>query len=323
MIRHLSFFYEAWDAAKELSLSTKRNRIYFFVDAIMCRLKYGCLVRQYVKGGFYKMKSFERCDMLTDHLEERFIKKINNSQYIPLLQNKKEFNNYFTPFVKRKWLDIKSTSFEDFKNFCLNKDRIVVKPVSLLQGKGIYLIDFNNKETKIHEAYNTLIGKDVIIEECINQHPKLCLNNSSVNTIRVITMIDRNGNCVFLKTLLRAGVGESVVDNFCAGGIIYGIDINKGCVNTPGFDLNYKQYTTHPNSDIYMLGFSIPNWDKVLDICKDAALSIPQCRLVGWDVAVRHDNNVELIEGNHDPDYEFFDFFGEPRGFNKIIKSLI
>lgn len=36
---------------------------------------------------------------------------------------------------------------------------------------------------------------------------------------------------------------------------------------------------------------------------------LPQCRFIGWDIAIT-DDGIELIEGNHNPDYELMEFFG-------------
>lgn len=48
---------------------------------------------------------------------------------------------------------------------------------------------------------------------------------------------------------------------------------------------------------------------------------LPQCRFIGWDIAIT-DNGIELIEGNHNPDYELIEFFGT-RGWYAKIKEWI
>ena len=68
-----------------------------------------------------------------------------------------------------------------------------------------------------------------------------------------------------------------------------------------------------------MVGQKLPNWDILLDVVKSAHESIPECRYIGWDVAIT-ENGVVLIEANHDPDYELYESLGK-NGFWKIIKE--
>lgn len=70
-----------------------------------------------------------------------------------------------------------------------------------------------------------------------------------------------------------------------------------------------------------MLGRKIPHWDEVVAISKRAAECLPEIRFIGWDVAIGEDG-VQLIEGNHNPDYELMEFFGS-RGYYEIIKKYI
>ena len=51
-------------------------------------------------------------------------------------------------------------------------------------------------------------------------------------------------------------------------------------------------------------GFKIPNWDKAKEMCVSASLSLPNIRFAGWDVAIRNDGVLEIIEGNHAPDFD-------------------
>ena len=77
----------------------------------------------------------------------------------------------------------------------------------------------------------------------------------------------------------------------------------------------------HPGTDIVMLGYRIPNWDKVIEGSEKAAEMLPQIRIIGWDVAITEDG-IELIEGNHNPDYELFEFLGSTGYYSKIKSAL-
>ena len=169
------------------------------------------------------------------------------------------------------------------------------------------------------QTYNEYKKEDVLLEELIDQHPRMFFNNGSVNTVRIMSILDVHGNCHILKTILRAGVGNCVVDNYAAGGCIYAVDKESGIVESRGKSQKGVENIIHPNSDIIMLGYRLPNWDKLQTMISDAHKSIPQCRYIGWDVAITKDG-VELVEGNHKPDYEFLEFLGETQWWSTIKK---
>jgi hypothetical protein len=68
-----------------------------------------------------------------------------------------------------------------------------------------------------------------------------------------------------------------------------------------------------------MLGFKVPNWHIAIDSVIKAAEKLPQCRLIGWDVAIT-ENGPLLIEGNHEPDLCLIEFVGN-HGYKNIIRE--
>lgn len=166
-----------------------------------------------------------------------------------------------------------------------------------------------------------LKGTPVMIEEILQQHPKMVFGNTSVNTVRVNTLLDNNGKGHIINCVLRAGVGDSVVDNYCSGGAIYPVDIEFGVITGKGKSRCGDDHMVHPGTNIMMLGYQVPNWQILKKEIVCAAERLQTLRLVGWDVALT-DNGIALIEGNHNPDYEFFEFIGEGKSL-KIIKNLI
>lgn len=67
-----------------------------------------------------------------------------------------------------------------------------------------------------------------------------------------------------------------------------------------------------------MIGRRIPNWNKVIELAKQSAKKLPQVRFIGWDIAVLK-NDVELVEGNHNPDLELLEFIGTRCHYKKIM----
>ena len=164
---------------------------------------------------------------------------------------------------------------------------------------------------------------DLLLEECITQHPSMSFNNTSVNTIRVYSVLDRQGKAHILKAVLRAGVGDSVVDNFHSGGVIYPVNIEHGFIEASGVRrLDRKEVIIHPGTDIIMLGFKIPHWEQLIETVKMMAESLPQVRYIGWDMVITPEG-VDMIEANDNADHALFGRIGCEKLFLKELKSLV
>ena len=188
-----------------------------------------------------------------------------------------------------------------------------------MQGIGIekvYVTD--NTDLKI--LYEELKRKNVLLEEIVQSNPNVVFNNKSLNTIRVYTVLDKNGKPQIIKTILRVGIGDSVVDNFHAGGVIYNVDIESGRIINAGYNRDGLHFY-HPGSDIFMLGYQLPNWNELIAYVKELVLVIPECKIIGWDVALTT-KGLDVIEGNHDPDSELIELFGGEGRYYEICKLL-
>ena len=283
-----------------------------WLDSVWAFIRYGCTIRQYVDGGFYKYSSFERKKIITCRKFYKILRMMNKTDDVKFLEHKDLFNVRFHPFVHRKWLAAKDMEMQAFADMCLPLQGLIVKPLGGTEGHGIYAIDSSDLASlkQIEQQFDALKGKNVIIEQLIHQHPRMVFNNHSVNTLRVITVMRRNSNVVtVVKAVLRAGVGNSVVDNYHQGGCCYEVDLKSGRVCSLGVSTQTKQVMFHPGTDVCILGYEIPNWKQVLDGVRDAHLILPQCRYISWDVAVT-ESGVELIEGNHNGDYDMLEFVG-------------
>ena len=211
----------------------------------------------------------------------------------------------------------KEISTDVFFSFISDNDRIIVKPTNSTKGIGIYEL---NKNKTNDELSKELLGKEYILEECIVQHPKMSFGNDSVNTLRVITILDSHGEVHIIKVCLRVGVGNTIVDNFSAGGIAYPINLKYGRIEGPGSNKKMEQIYVHPEGNQFMVGLEIPYWEQVIELTKRAAQKLPQVRFIGWDVAITANGPV-LIEGNTRPGAFLIEFIGNEKGLYKEIIS--
>ena len=97
-----------------------------------------------------------------------------------------------------------------------------------------------------------------------------------------------------LNNVFKIGNG-GITDNFSSGSMY--TFIKNGKIIVPAIDRDDNVFYKHPISDVDLIGYEIPNYDKVVKLVKECAKEIKEVKYVGWDVAIR-DNDVCLIEGN-------------------------
>ena len=182
----------------------------------MSFIRYGCLIDQYTRGHFCLMNRVTRRRAITQRKLEYLIKNYNDPNYIHLLKNKNEFNTFFNEYVERDWLYAKNMDKESFLNFCDSRKELFLKPLDDQEGHGIKLLKTDCVD--LMAVYEDLKCKNILIESIINQHPLMMLGNKSINSARILTVIDNSNKAHVLRAGLRAGVGDSIVDNYSAGG---------------------------------------------------------------------------------------------------------
>ncbi len=258
---------------------------------------------------FYKFRLFEKSPekqqtYITLRVSEDLLFKYNtNPEESNLLLHKEEFAKKYNDLMSRKWFMNRDLSYEQFLEKIEGVEDLICKPASSTQGKGIIKIHCGIDVEDKREVYEHLVNekKRMICEEYIIQHPEVAaFNPSSVNSIRVLTIVDQ-GKCHHVYAGFRMGCGK-IVDNFHAGGIISTIDVETGITCMDAIDLDGNHYPKHPISEIDILGFRIPHWQQILELTEQAAMRLDGVGMVGWDIAVTKDS-VCLIEGNSQASY--------------------
>jgi len=193
----------------------------------------------------------------------------------------------------------------------------VVKTVSGGGGKGVYIIKKENGDRflinktttyntrELLEFFTTL--NNYIFTEFIEPSDfSKSLNATSVNTMRIVTLIDPITNKAFIaRAVQRIGVAASAPqDNFTKGGLSAAIDLETGqlsdCTRHPKTK-EHKRYSHHPDTNIKIEGITIPDWKSIATQIVNAANSLPMLKVIGWDFVISN-NGLVAIEGNHHPD---------------------
>ncbi len=309
-----------WRLSKELSQKTAGTTAYYFFDAIWCYILYQCHPEWYFEY-FWKLSKPLRKDTLTLNNFARLYKRYNDVSKIEIFENKVLFNQKFKNYQHHASLYTKEATLEQFTEFCQQYPTFIAKPTNAQQGSGVHKVEIT-KDTDIKSLYEDLKKNEVLTEEIVRCHPKLIFKNKSLNTIRVYSIVGKSGEVVILTAILRAGVGDSVVDNYCAGGVIYNIDVEHGIVTEPGHsEHGGNKVVMHPQSDLSVIGLQIPRWNQLIDYVKTLATVVPECRIIGWDIAVT-ETGLDVIEGNHDPHWGLLEIFSEGGMLSKIKRIL-
>ncbi|MBE6625242.1 MAG: hypothetical protein E7622_06320 [Ruminococcaceae bacterium] len=268
-----------------------RSKLRLYADAFFSRIIYGVTPNEYLGFKFYKKSKFEKRRFYTARHTNKMEKHFNSPQNADVFWKKQLFNERFSEYVTRGWIFVPDVSKDEFDDFVSKHSKIIIKPQDLSSGRGIQIYG--------GQSYEDLKKSNCLIEQFIDQHHEMSLlNESSVNSVRVYTVLDSKGEPHILSISIRVGAADSCVDNYHSGGVAYPVDIQSGMIYMPGKNIAGRPYIFHPGTNKKMIGFEIPNFKKMLEFVLKASLELPNSRLIAWDIAVLEDG-FELIEGNY------------------------
>lgn len=173
-------------------------------------------------------------------------------------------------------------------------EEIIIKPDDGLGGKGIIFI--HPQELCFEDLPS---GTNLIFQKVVRQHPELKkLHPYSINTFRVLTYLNKDGDIKIKFAILRFGKGRSRVDNASGGGgWVYIQHNSKPSPNA--FDLEGSYYgEKHPDTGFEFSKLNLPFFEDVLKFCKKNHRKFPYTRIIGWDVFVDQEGSPKLIEWN-------------------------
>lgn len=278
-----------------------KSSVTVYYDILHSSLKYNIAILDYFYFRFYNLTSEERNEWAgTGYLYEYQL-HMNPKGDRDVLENKIKFLDRFNSFTKRSFANINQLKADKdpLSKLMSNKSgRLVIKGSCGQTGTEVEVINCKDYPPGILLKIMREKKYD-LVEEYVVQHPALMeLSPSGLNTVRVFTQLTSNGVDI-LGARLRISV-NSPVDNMAAGNLAAPVNLETGAVNGPGVysDITKSDCALHPVTKKSIIDFRIPFWYEVIEMAKQAALSCPENRSVGWDIAITV-NGPELIEGNH------------------------
>lgn len=293
------------------------------IDMVYSYLLYGATPLEYVLFNFKNKKHSQRRDFLTD--KEKDILSIKYTGFDKCktdLQDKYHFYQLLPSYFKRGVFKLeKGTTYKQFEDFCIQERNCFIKPINASYGIGAmkYSYSLNSCRSVFNKLTQQLDNNTFIVEGLIEQDNRLSVfNASSVNTVRLPTIINKSGFHV-IGPFLRTGRTGSIVDNGGGGGIFSAIDEQTGLVISKGMDENGNYYEKHPDSGICFKNFQVPEWKALLALAEEIHSKMIGHKYIAWDFAYTS-NGWVLIEGNWG---QFISQFALDIGLRKRFENLM
>ena len=262
--------------------------------------------RDYFNFEFFRKTTKEADKFITFVYRNRVLEySCNLRSYGKFFNNKVIFNKTFSKFVKRDWLYTGTSTSQEFEDFAKKHSVFIGKPIKeSLGGKDISIFRYNENDI-INKLFSECYKEDLIVEEIVSNNESIkAFNDTTLNTVRIYSLLSKDNIPLIITALFRVGRKNNFVDNFSQDGLAAVIDVNTGKIISNAVDFTHTFYEKHPDSQIPFKGFQIPFWDKVIKTVKEAAMLVPKIRSIGWDIVIREDNTIEILEGNQDAGFK-------------------
>lgn len=245
-------------------------------------------------------------DPFTDILTNKFIFECVVSKFIRVPET-------FGIFVNGRY---QSYNGKNLEKLMYHFERLVLKSVGGGGGKGVFIVEREDFYFKIN---GNVVSKEELFNFVSTLHNFICsdfiepshfsrsLHEGTINTIRLITLIDQESNEPFIAAAVqRIGSSKTLpMDNFTKGGLSCNIDLETGRLSSLASyhpnSSSYEMVDKHPDTNLCFSDKVIPNWDAVKKEILYAASMMPMLVCIGWDLLLSEDGLV-AIEGNHHPD---------------------
>lgn len=181
------------------------------------------------------------------------------------------------------------------------------KPSDGMLGQGAFklkikdsVIEMDDVKCEMDDLISAVLSADYLVQELIVQDEKMsALCPTSVNTIRLQTVMDKDGNVIPFGPGVRIGRVGNYVDNWAKGGVFVGIDAKTEKLKDMGI-LKPKYGTKvfeHPDTHIVFNGYHVPHYKEAEDLAVKLHKIMYRSHSIGWDIAITPQGPV-IIEGN-------------------------
>lgn len=265
--------------------------------------------RSMVKSCYSTSSSLDpRC--ITDDIWQRYIIPYFNDRRFSRTLTDKNLNSLLYPGVKRPETLFKYMSgrycLDDFTpitaeaavSLCRQPGHWVIKPtMDSYGGQSISFFDGGSAMDEIKTLLSRYDKCEYIVQRQIVQHSSLnAINASSVNTVRIVTVVFRE-QAQIDSIILRAGFPGSRVDNLSSGGYQFAVRPD-GTLNPVAFTNRGTQHRVDFSDNPAVKELTIPSFDVVCSTALALAAKTPHLHLIAWDFSIDSEGEPVLIEFN-------------------------
>lgn len=281
-------------------------------------------MNDFLDSEMYRKSDFVIAESLSRYIRFPWRKALWSEKNQEIFNDKRLFYSSFDKYLGRKWIYVdKNTKAENLASFLksCSYEFFAKEPLGFggKQVRHFKKVDNSEISTLLKECENT----PLILEEKIVQcNELLAFSNSSVNTIRIVTLVDDKGVAHIASAALRMGTGTSSVDNFSSGGISALIDIDTGIVCSTAKDKYGREYILHPTTQKQILGYRIDDWERYKVFAIQLANEFIDMRYVGWDIVKTEQDMMCVIEGNDAAGVDYLECHTN-RGLLPLYEKLV
>jgi hypothetical protein len=153
-----------------------------------------------------------------------------------------------------------------------------------------------------------------VFQELVRPHPetrRVC--GDRLSTVRVLVLLGADGP-ILHRVVWRVPVGQNMVDNFShgrLGNLLGAVSVSDGTVTRVigSTGLAMREVDQHPDTGTAFHGVVLPDWQAVLETCRQAGAVMSGMRIQNWDVALS-DRGPLLMEVNFRGDLDLTQMAG-------------
>ena len=294
--RHLSGS-NVVEFAKQTNRVSRAPLPFIIADMLWCSVRYEMGFRDYAVWDIRTLKAKERRTWMTHPKAFRLSKTLNGPESREVMEDKVRFLTDFSDVIGREWIDAEAASVSELTAFLERTRAVIAKPADGFGGAGIDRFETKDILDVAGWRQQRIDTHQTLIEEVLKQDSTMAsLYPGSVNTIRLITYLDKQDRFHVIASVLRMGNG-GVIDNFAGGGMFTMLD-EQGRAMYGAVDKNSNVFHTHPATGVAIKGFQVPRYSEVLKMVEKLSHRLPHTPYVGWDIAITPDGPA-VIEANH------------------------
>ncbi|MBQ9267280.1 MAG: hypothetical protein IJ217_03250 [Clostridia bacterium] len=306
-----------------ISKNTGKSKIDIKLDFLRNFVKYGCGYTDYFRGDYINLTDEQKKTFVTAKSFYKILHYLNDSERAQILSDKIAFNHFFKEFLKRDFIDLRTTNLEEFEKFLEGKEVVFAKVIDSFGGHGvskILLSEYPDKEVLLKELIEK---KQFLCEEALVQSDELNeINPNAINSFRVVTLY-KEGKAYVLNNALR--VNQDASEVIGSTNDLYFSLGEDGKIDSNVVDDYGNIYEAHPLTGKRFSEVQIHGVKEAFEMCKEAALKLPEVRYIGWDVAFTNQGPA-IIEGNEYPGYGIIQFYrlkNSKTGHRKEIEDVL